>query len=367
MKKILVVATTPPPYYGQSLMAEALIQAKFKNVKVYHVRMSFSKSIASIGKFGLHKILHMLQIVILTALARIRFDTPTLYYVPGGSSPAPVLRDIFILLLIRPLFSRIIFHHHAAGVSLIVENLPFLLKKLAKFVYRSSDASIHLSIRNPDCHYFSSKKIAIVPNGLEDDAFHFLPLNRTVGDKTVILFVGMVAESKGVSILLQAAMLLMKKHNIRVQYVGGFASLAYEREVYNFIDEHQLHKIVQFFGIQQGYDKWKFFAEADIFCFPSFYESESFGNVLVEAMMFELPVVATDWRGIPDVVQHNETGILVPVKDAQAVANALGLMIEAPEVRKKFGINGRTKFLNQYHRNRFVSSMEQLLDEVAIS
>jgi glycosyltransferase involved in cell wall biosynthesis len=70
-----------------------------------------------------------------------------------------------------------------------------------------------------------------------------------------------------------------------------------------------LEGIVELPGVLSGRDKWSRFASADLFAFPSVAPLESFGLVLVEAMMWALPVVAADWRGASEVVGEEPGGI----------------------------------------------------------
>ncbi|MEQ9443795.1 MAG: glycosyltransferase family 4 protein [Cyclobacteriaceae bacterium] len=361
MKKILVVGITPPPYGGQAMMTERLIQARFEGLKLYLVRMAFSKSMSSVGNFELGKVFHMVEIVIKAAYFRFRYNIPTLYYMPGGSSFTPVARDIFILFFLRMLFSKTIFHFRAAGVSEIVDQQPALLRQLAKYVYRRPDLSIHLSDLNPDDGgYFNAKKIAIVPNGLEDGAQEHLPIQRTQKASVTILYVGVIQETKGVMVLLEAARML-KEQAIKVTLVGDFASQSFKDTVTTYCHDHGLENTVHFPGVKKGNEKWQYFLEADIFCFPSFFEAESFGNVVVEAMMFELPVVATRWRGIPSIVDDQETGLLVPVQDAALTANALNQLINDASLRMQLGKAGRKKYDAKYQVDAFICRMEQAL------
>ena len=62
--RILVVGQTPPPFGGQAIMIEALLDGKYKKAKLFHVRMSFSKEMDDMGKFALSKVFHLLKVVI---------------------------------------------------------------------------------------------------------------------------------------------------------------------------------------------------------------------------------------------------------------------------------------------------------------
>ena len=73
-------------------------------------------------------------------------------------------------------------------------------------------------------------------------------------------------------------------------------------------------------------------AQSSIFVFPAIHDSsgdtDNLPTVLIEAMASSLPIVATKVAGIPEIVQHNENGILVPEKDPAQLAAAIRLMAE---------------------------------------
>ena len=61
-KKILIVGQTPPPYGGQAMMIKYMLDAEYKDISLYHVRMCFSRDFNDRGKFSLYKILHIFVI-----------------------------------------------------------------------------------------------------------------------------------------------------------------------------------------------------------------------------------------------------------------------------------------------------------------
>lgn len=365
MKKILVVGITPPPYGGQTMMTQRLLDATFDNLKLYHVRMAFSKSMASVGHFEVWKLFHMVEVVAKALYCRFRYRIPCLYYMPGGSSFTPVARDTFILFFLRPVFARTIFHFRAAGVSEVVDRQPALLRAMARFVYRKPDLAIQLSSLNPeDGRYFGAKRTVVVPNGLEDAAQPYLPIDRGSREPTTILYVGVIQESKGVLVLLAAANLLKAQgHAFRINMVGDFASQEFKETVTAYCQQQGLEEVIHWAGVKKGNQKWQYFLDADIFCFPSFFEAESFGNVVVEAMMFSLPVVATRWRGIPSIVDDQETGWLVEIKNAGAVSEAVARLMDDLALRERLGKAGRTKYEQKYQINTFIDTIEKVLLE----
>jgi glycosyltransferase involved in cell wall biosynthesis len=359
--KVLVVGVTPPPYGGQHMMTERLIRKNFEDLQIYHVRMAFSQTMSVVGKFNFYKVKHMVSIVLKALYSRFKYDVHTLYYMPGGSNAAPVLRDIFILFFLRLFFKKTIFHFRAAGVSEVVARQPYLVKKMAQLVYHAPDLAIHLSILNPnDGGYFKAKRIVVLPNGLEDAALPYLPLQRKAKDFVTILYVGIVQETKGILVLLEAARILHEKgYKIRVNIVGEYGTATCQEQATSFCQQHHLEEVVFFPGEKKGHDKWQYFVSADIFCFPSFFESESFGNVLVEAMMFELPVVGTRWRGIPGLIDERKTGFTIAIQDPDDTANKLRELIIDQDLRQEYGRNARQKYLSTYQAESFFNNIQK--------
>lgn len=367
-KKVLVVGCTPPPYHGQAMMIKNLASGDFEELKLYLVRMSFSSAMDEVGKFNFYKVIHMFEIVAKSFYYRIRYGIKTFYYSPGGSTRAPILRDIFILFFLRIFFKKSVFHFHSAGTALLVKALPIPFKAMAKYVYQAPDVGIYLSSKNLDHDYLKIPNVAIVPNGLEDEAINYLPINRQTNKAVSILFVGIIKESKGVLILLEAIKLLKERgHSFTCKFMGAYDSEEFKKTVNDFCQKHSLNTVAEFVGVKQGGEKWNFFREADLLCFPSFYQSESFGNVLVEAMMFELPVIATVWRGIPDIVNDNVTGLLVPTQDAFALADSIQKLIDDPSLRIRMGKSGRIKYLQKFSQPVFLRAMGNLLKAIAVN
>lgn len=363
MKKILVVGQTPPPHGGQAIMIENMLRAKFTKVKFYHLRMAFSADMEEVGKFKIGKIIKLLQLVLSIYYYRLRYNVNTLYYPPAPPQKVPMFRDVIILNASRWLFKTIIFHFHAAGISEMHSSLNGYMKKLYERAYFYPDVCIRLSEFNPeDGKFLKTKKEFIVPNGLDDIAGPYLHLPKK--EKVpVLLSVGVLCESKGVLVLLESAHLLAKRNiDFKLQFMGRFESEEFRIKVMNFIKDNILDSYIKFIGVCTGEDKCKAFNEADIFCFPTFFEAETFGLVALEAMQFELPVVASRWRGVPSVVSDQQSGFLVPPHDAQAMADKLEVLIKDPALRKKMGREGR-----EIYKNKFTSEKHFELLENAFS
>lgn len=99
----------------------------------------------------------------------------------------------------------------------------------------------------------------------------------------------------------------------------------------------------------------------DLFCLPSW--REGMPRTIIEAMMSGLPVVATAIRGSREEVLDGVTGLLVPVRNAQGLAGALGQLIADPEQRQRFGRAGRERALELYDESRVIALQLELLQQ----
>ena len=94
------------------------------------------------------------------------------------------------------------------------------------------------------------------------------------------------------------------------------------------------------------HDMGAVYAGADIVVLPSWREGLS--RSLIEASAMELPIITTDVPGCRDVVDHGRTGLLVPLHDSRAIALAITLLRDNPDVARRFGKAARQKVINEF-------------------
>lgn len=361
MKNILVVGQTPPPFGGQAVMIQKLLDAKYTSANLYHVRMSFSKSMDDLGTLRIGKFFHAITVVCKIVVAKIRYGTNVLYFPPSGPDLIPVLRDIFVLVLTRWMFKQVVFHFHASGLCEIYETLPWYLKPLYRIAYFYPDVAIQLSKFNPDDGGFlKAKRKYFISNGIDDGfkeiGFPVKPINSVC----TVLFVGLIIESKGVLVLIEAFRLLKERGvNAKLNLVGQFSSNEFESVVRNLVKNYGLEDSVEFKGVLTGKTKYQEYLKSDIFCFPTFFESESFGLVVVEAMSFSLPIVVSRWRGVQSLIWEGENGFGVPPHEVNEVADRLIQLIMNPDLRISMGARGRQIFLDNFTLEKFRFEMDQ--------
>lgn len=361
--RVLVVGQTPPPFGGQAVMIEALLRSSPQRVRYFHVRLRYSDDMDSVGKFAIGKVWVLFTTILRVWWARLRHRTPMLYYPPSGPNMVPVLRDIVFLCATRWLFKRTVFHYHAGGVSGFEEKLPPVLRSLFRLAYRNASMAIRTAPQNPeDGKLLGAKRDMVVPNGIPDERGHVEERTAAPGAPLVILFTGVLIPSKGVRVLLEAFRQVVEQHgNARLELMGRWGDAVFQQECEAFVAHHALTGKVSFLGVKRDKEKLEHFAGCDIFCFPSHFEAESFGLVLLEAMQFAKPVVSTRWRGIPSVVEEGVNGFLLPVEDPAAVAHRLLQLIGDEGLRRQMGEAGRRIFAERFTLERFQHNMEAAL------
>jgi phosphatidylinositol alpha-mannosyltransferase len=159
--------------------------------------------------------------------------------------------------------------------------------------------------------------------------------------------------------LLRAYASLKERHpDIRLILASDGPQLG---EMRRYVHRHRVEDVL-FAGRVSDADKARFYRTADIFCAPSTGQ-ESFGIVLLEAMAAGLPIVASDIHGYKRVVQRNVTGLLVEPRDPDAIAGAVGRLIEDPALRKALGSAGAER-AHDYDWSHVTAQLVDLYEEV---
>jgi glycosyltransferase involved in cell wall biosynthesis len=261
--------------------------------------------------------------------------------------------------LTRPLFARTIFHFHAAGLGEFRRQVPLILRPLFDWAYRRADVTVATAVSGlKDGQSLGARHNLVVYNGISELPAHIVRSRDPRPSVVRILFVGILKEDKGILILLEALRLMKKSGlNFEAHLIGAFQSVEFQNRALALLKAANLDRDVVFEGELHGDRLFQAYADADVFCFPSFFAAESFGLVCVEAMRASLPVVATNWRGIPEVVEHGQTGFIVPPRSAEPLTNALAQLISNPQLRAEFGRRGRERYLSHFTVDRFCAGM----------
>jgi glycosyltransferase involved in cell wall biosynthesis len=207
------------------------------------------------------------------------------------------------------------------------------------------------------------KSILIHGSGVDLDAYSYLPEPKGI---PVISFAARLLVDKGVEVFINTSKILQeRKINARFWLIGEP-----DQGNINTVTEKQLRDwesagLVELFGYRE--DISNLFSKSNIVTLPSFY-GEGLPKVLIEAAACGRAVITTDHPGCRDAIELNKTGMLVPIKDAVALADAISFLLENPTLRDDMGRSGRKRAEGVFDVRQVVAEhihiYEKLLEEV---
>jgi glycosyltransferase involved in cell wall biosynthesis len=194
-------------------------------------------------------------------------------------------------------------------------------------------------------------RVVQIGNGLDLAGFVAAPAKTR---RRVITTVANLRPGKGHEVLLKAAARLVRRFpDVRFQIVGdGSRRQELEREAAAL----RISAQVSFLGHRD--DVPQVLAESDLFAFPSFMEASP--NAVIEAMAAGLPVVATKVGGIPEVIEHERNGLLVPPGDERALAAAMTRLIERPALASELAQAARRTIESRFSFDRMTDEFQEL-------
>ena len=165
----------------------------------------------------------------------------------------------------------------------------------------------------------------------------------------ILLFVGRITVDKGIRELLAAFRdLTASGSRAHLILVGDFDS---DSGMGNSVSPRDLSDIAGVHVVDYSNTPEAYMAIADVLCLPSY--REGFGTVVIEAAALGVPTIGTNIYGLSDAVIDGETGMLVPPRDALALASAIKTMLNDPNLRERFGRAARQRVLDLFDSEKF--------------
>lgn len=206
-----------------------------------------------------------------------------------------------------------------------------------------------------------AQTVLIAGSGVDPDVF----TPRASGEAAAIsavVFASRMLRSKGLPEFIEAVQLLNAR-GVRARYL-----LVGDADPDNpaSVTEDELRAWANIPGVEywgRRNDMPEVFVQSDIACLPS--HREGMPKSLLEAASCALPIVTTDVPGCRHVVRDGENGLLVPLQNASAIAEALEKLITQPELRRTMGAKGRERLLREFSLNAVVASTLRLYAELS--
>ncbi len=247
--------------------------------------------------------------------------------------------------------------------KIVVRVFRLLSQNLPDFVIANSSATLatlHLDKKR--------KGVPVDANGrVVHDGCNVVSIKdgSEVSKTTVrIGLIGRISPWKGQDIFIKAAALLKAKHpQAKFEIIGAalFAERAFEADLRKLCDDLKLNDTVEFAGFVENVPSR--IAELDIVVHAS-TTGEPFGQVIIEGMAEQKPVVATNGGGVPEIVQDGITGLLVPMGDALRMAEAIDYLLTHPDEATEMGVRGRERVQTHFTIQKTARMVEAVYGEV---
>jgi len=217
-----------------------------------------------------------------------------------------------------------------------------------------------------------SRKASIVYNGLPPSSLRDRfaarqEINKGLGidaGAKVVAVVGALSPRKDHLTFLTAAKEVAQRVEDVVFLIVGSGSESYTNYIRRQVRDLQLDSKVRILGWWQG-DIHDLLSAIDVLVISS--EQESFGLTAIEALAMETPVVATRCGGPEEIVVDGVSGLLIPVKDPRALAEAIVRLLLDPKLSRRIGVSGRNHVAEHFGVDQYVQGIQRvLLEAVAL-
>ncbi len=210
------------------------------------------------------------------------------------------------------------------------------------------------------------KKIVVHGSGIDCRQFAYKPRYFPADGIVRIATTGRLVEKKGIEYCIRAIAQIVPKHpNVEFNIIGdGPLKADFEQ----LIQSLNLSDRVKLLGWKQHQEIAEILDRCHLFLAPSVTAADGNQdapvNTLKEAMAMGLPAIATDHGGIPELVEDEISGFLVPERDSEAIAQKLDYLIEHPERWEAMGKAGRRRVEEKYDKEKLNDELVQIYQSI---
>lgn len=351
MKKVILLAPTPPPVGGIAIWTSRMLQATLKNgwqVEVVDEKVIGKRDVFGNNKRNLFDELKRCLNIWRDLKKKLKDPAALVVHSCIPATTLPILREYICARITKRRKRKFIVHFRCTVPNMVKSKLNrFMLKKICDL----SDCVMLLNQQSVDFVSAVTKtRLELIPNFV--DSQEITETHETRETLSRALYVGGVIETKGCMDILELA-----KHYPNIAF-----RLAGKAEEKLSLAAQALPNVT-LLGVLNRQQLKEEFAQADVFLFLSYFSGEGFSNALAEAMAAGLPCLVTDWAANKDMIE-NKGGFVVPIKAPEAAAKALAQMLPA-EVRKAqsaFNIEKiKTVYADETVLGQYVDCYESLL------
>jgi glycosyltransferase involved in cell wall biosynthesis len=358
---VVLLGKLPPPYMGPSIATEIILNSSLnEQFNIVHLDTKAYSALEEIGKWSFSKLYINFKLYI-KLISLINKNNPEIIWIPISQSTAGFIKDSIFIWIAKIKGKKVLLHLRGSNFKNWLEKSSFLTKSFVKSTVKKSDGVIVLGkkLKYLFDDLLPEEKIFVVPNG----GNYTIPERGVNRDKTGIIYIANLQESKGIIDVLEALAILQKTHSgkFSMEIIGGWRSEETKQLCLNIINSNNLPVVI--YPSEKSREKFNFLSSSDIFVFTP-RKPEGHPWVLVEAMAAGLPVISTDQGAITESVIDNENGFIVEVCSPEQIADRLKNLIDNTDLRQRMGELSRKKYLAEFTENAMTSNLARVLKSI---
>lgn len=327
------------------------------NPTIHYIHFELGKKDNEKG--GICRILKILKSIILWWKIINQHNDAVIHY-NFPLSKASILRDPIFILIAFYKKRKLVIHIHG-GIFLTKESMPFYIKKILSRIFSLDCPFIVLSNKEKELikSRFKCRNINILPNCIDLREAQNYKKGTNMDSPIVLGYLGRIAESKGIGILLQSCKILREKN---IPFILKFAGKEEITGQYlnNFTDVLDNNFIYE--GIVSGKKKIEFIKSLDIFILPSFFEGLPMS--LLECMSFGVVPITTNVGSISEIIKDNINGIFIETKDSNSICEKIIYLNKNRKIMQALSAAAQESILQNFSPSNYISNLNKIYKSI---
>lgn len=367
----MIVGPTKPPSGGISTVLNDMMASSLRN-KIEMVLLDNSKRTPKDRTLwqGIKSQLGIIR----EFIAMIRKEKPDIVHIHSGGT-LDFYRKSIDVLLAKLLGTKVVFHNKGGDFNHFVENRTFIGRAYVRFVLNRCNKVMVLSQSWKEFHskLISPDRISVLYNGVNSAPYerkmHYIKARHILDipkNRAVFLLMGVKGKRKGCYDIVEAATLVKRMDpSALFVLVGPDEDVARgaTQELEQLRKERDVEELVDMRPEANEKERFLYYAAADCFLLPSYAENSPVS--IIEAMAAKLPVIATNIAAVPELIDHEKTGLLIEPGRPSEIAEAVVKLSKDLPLRKEMGRAGFKKFHRQFDmEHAFVRTIWEIYKEV---
>ncbi|WKZ41641.1 MAG: glycosyltransferase family 4 protein [Anaerolineales bacterium] len=332
-RRLLLIGPKPPPIGGSPLTVQAMLEefANYPSLQVILINTSPGMDVRKkMTGFNWEKVKRSFTIFY-HYIRDIRHCDAALVFANDlfAITLAPILL-LFSKIYGKPFFLKPV----GAGLDLFINAQPKLFRIYLLSILRAMEGILtQTQLLKDDLKKMGCANVNYLPGCRPLPAMMLVP--KSSSEKMRLVYLGHITRFKGPLILLNA--LRTSSELCDVQVTCDFYGPIHEEIQDEFLAELNSSPNANYCGIAKAGTGPQLISQYDALVLPTYYDTEGHPGVLIEAMHAGVPVISTQVRTLPELIENGSNGFLVPTQNSHALANAIVQLARDPDMRRKMG------------------------------